>query len=141
MFAMLMSVTFLLPVFMQELLGFTAMQSGLALMPRSLVMMVVVPIVGRLYNKVSPRLVVAFGISASSSARCMMSHYTLETTPSGSSSCRSLIQGVGFACLFVPLTTVALVERSRATSWPTPPASTRWCARSAARSAWPSSPR
>ena len=43
MFAMLMAITFLLPVFMQELLGFTAMQSGIALMPRTLVMMVAMP--------------------------------------------------------------------------------------------------
>src|SRR5207248_8330894 len=41
MFAILMGNMFLLPVFMQELLGFTALQSGLALMPRSLTMMVV----------------------------------------------------------------------------------------------------
>src|SRR5262249_19879743 len=54
MFAMLLSITFLLPVFMEELLGFTAMESGLALMPRSLVMMVAMPIIGRLYNRVSP---------------------------------------------------------------------------------------
>ena len=59
MFAMLMSVTFLLPLFMQTLLGFTATQSGLALMPRSLTMLVVMPIVGRIYNRVSPRAVVA----------------------------------------------------------------------------------
>ena len=51
MFAMLLSIMFLLPVFMQELLGFTAMQSGIALMPRSLVMMVAMPIVGRVYNR------------------------------------------------------------------------------------------
>ncbi|HEV7920078.1 MAG TPA: DHA2 family efflux MFS transporter permease subunit, partial [Thermoanaerobaculia bacterium] len=36
MFAMLMAITFLLPLFMQTLLGFTATQSGIALMPRSL---------------------------------------------------------------------------------------------------------
>ena len=62
MFAMLMAITFLLPVFMQKLLGFAAMQSGMALMPRSLIMIVVMPIVGRLYNKVQPRIVVGFGI-------------------------------------------------------------------------------
>src|SRR5262249_28226576 len=43
MFAMLMANLFLLPVFMQELLGFDATQSGLSLMPRTLVMMCVVP--------------------------------------------------------------------------------------------------
>src|SRR3954447_15496122 len=44
MFAMLMAVTFLLPLFMQFLLGFTATQAGIALMPRSLTMLVVMPI-------------------------------------------------------------------------------------------------
>ena len=47
MFAMLMAVTFLLPLFMQFLLGFSATQAGLAMMPRSLCMLVVMPIVGR----------------------------------------------------------------------------------------------
>ena len=59
MFAMLMANMFLLPIFMQELLGFSAVQSGMALMPRVLVMMVAVPIVGRIYNLVSPRVMIA----------------------------------------------------------------------------------
>ena len=107
MFAMLLSLTFLLPVFMQELLGFTAMQSGLALMPRSLAMMVAMPIVGRLYNRVSPRLFVAFGIFLFFISAVMMSHYTLDTT-SADVVLVLAIQGVAFACLFIPLTTVAL---------------------------------
>src|SRR5205807_2875823 len=83
MFAMLMANMFLLPVFMQELLGFTATQSGIALMPRVLVMMMVTPIVGRLYNRVSPRLVVGIGVIAFSIGAYMQSHYTLETTQWG----------------------------------------------------------
>jgi DHA2 family multidrug resistance protein len=112
MFAMLMAVTFILPVFMQTLLGFDAMQSGMALMPRSLVMFFAVPIVGRLYNKVQPRFVVAFGIVCFAISTFLMSHYTLQT------SMRQLVvpllvQGLGFACLFVPLTTVALASIER----------------------------
>ena len=107
MFAMLMAVTFLLPVFMQELLGFTATQSGLALMPRTLVMMVATPFVGRLYNKVSPRLFVGFGICMFSISAWQMSHYTLDTSPAGIVG-SLLIQGIGFSCLWVPLATVAL---------------------------------
>ena len=79
MFAMLMANMFLLPVFMQELLGFTATQSGLALMPRTLVMMVVTPIVGRIYNKVSPRILVGIGIVAFTVGAYQMSHFTLDT--------------------------------------------------------------
>jgi len=107
MFAMLMAVTFLLPLFMQLLLGFSATQSGLALMPRSLTMIVVMPIVGRIYNKVSPRLVVAFGILLFAYTAWLMGHYTLET--GAHDVVRVLIiQGVAFSCLFIPLTTIAL---------------------------------
>ncbi|MGZ3405925.1 MAG: DHA2 family efflux MFS transporter permease subunit [Polyangia bacterium] len=107
MFAMLMAITFILPVFMQTLLGYDAMQSGLALMPRSLIMFLVVPIVGRIYNKVQPRFVVAFGIVLFTISAYQMSHFTLETSEHDLL-VPMLIQGAGFACLFVPLTTVAL---------------------------------
>src|SRR5712671_1193345 len=103
MFAMLMANLFLLPVFMQELLGFTATQSGVALMPRTLIMMLATPIVGRLYNKVSPRLLVGIGVVAFTVGSVMMSHFTLATG-TGNIVHALLWQGVGFACLFVPLT-------------------------------------
>lgn len=107
MFAMLMSITFLLPLFMQLLLGFTATQAGMALMPRSLVMLVAMPIVGRLYNKVSPRATLAFGILLFSYTAWLMGHYTLAT---GKHQVMLvlMIQGVAFSCLFIPLTTIAL---------------------------------
>jgi DHA2 family multidrug resistance protein len=107
MFAMLMAVTFLLPIFMQELLGFTATQSGLALMPRSLTMLVVMPIVGRIYNIVSPRIVVAFGILIFAYTAWLMGHYTLATSSRGIVNVL-ILQGIAFSCLFIPLTTVAL---------------------------------
>jgi MFS transporter, DHA2 family, multidrug resistance protein len=107
MFAMLMTVTFLLPLFMQLMLGFTATQSGLALMPRSLTMLVVMPIVGRIYNKVSPRVVVAFGILLFAYTAWLMGHYTMATTSRGIVNVL-IIQGVAFSCLFIPLTTMAL---------------------------------
>ncbi len=114
MFAMLMASMFLLPVFMQELLGFTATQSGLALMPRVLVMMVTTPIVGRIYNRVSPRLLVALGIVMVSIGSFNLGRITLQSTSAGIVSAIA-IQGAGFAFLFVPLTTAALsnVPRSR----------------------------
>lgn len=111
-FAVLMSVTFLLPVFMQEVLGFTATQSGLSLMPRTLVMMVVTPFVGRFYSKVSPRIVIAIGVLAIAISAYQMSHYTLDTSTGGITAAL-LIQGVGFSCLFVPLMTVAIAKIPR----------------------------
>jgi DHA2 family multidrug resistance protein len=107
MFAMLMTVTFLLPLYMQTMLGFSATQSGLALMPRSLTMLVVMPIVGRLYNKVSPRAVVAFGILLFAYTAWLMGHYTLDTSARGVVNVL-ILQGIAFSCLFIPLTTMAL---------------------------------
>jgi DHA2 family multidrug resistance protein len=112
MFAILLASMFLLPVFMQELLGFTAMQSGLALMPRTLVMMAVTPIVGRIYGKVSPRLLIAAGVVCVALGAFDVSQVTLQTTARGIIDA-ILIQGVGFSLLFVPLTTAALSEIPR----------------------------
>jgi DHA2 family multidrug resistance protein len=112
MFAILMSITFLLPLFMQELLGFSAIQSGTALMPRALAMMVAIPIVGRLYNYVQPRILVMMGVALVALSAYEMSHYTLET--GGHSVIAAIVlQGVGFSLLFVPLTTVALASIPR----------------------------
>ena len=112
MFANLMANMFLLPVFMQELLGFTALKSGLALMPRALVMMVATPIVGRIYNRVSPRLLVALGLTCVALGSLDMGHFTLQTSDTGIIA-TLLLQGVGFSLLFVPLTTVALSHVAR----------------------------
>jgi DHA2 family multidrug resistance protein len=113
MFAILLSSMFLLPVFMQELLGFTAMQSGLALMPRTLVMMAATPLVGRLYGKVSARLLIAIGITLVAAGAIWISHVTLQTTTAGITH-PIMLQGIGFSFLFVPLTTAALSNVPRA---------------------------
>jgi DHA2 family multidrug resistance protein len=107
MFALLMATMFLLPLFMQTLLGFTATDAGFALMPRVLVMMVAVPIVGRIYNAVSPRIVIAVGVFFIAWGAYSMSHFTTQTSQAGIILALTT-QGVGFSCLFVPLSTVAL---------------------------------
>ncbi len=112
MFANLMANMFLLPVFMQELLGFTALKSGEALMPRALVMMVATPLVGRIYNYVQPRILVALGVAFVALGSLDMGHFTLMTSDVGVIK-TLLLQGVGFSLLFVPLTTVALSHVQR----------------------------
>ena len=112
MFANLMANMFLLPVYMQELLGFTALKSGLALVPRALVMMVATPVVGKLYNRVPPRLLVAIGVACVGLGSVQMGAFTLDTSAQGIVA-TLLLQGVGFSCLFVPLTTVALSSIAR----------------------------
>jgi DHA2 family multidrug resistance protein len=107
MFALLMANMFLLPIYMQDLLGFTAMQSGLALMPRVLVMMTCTPIIGKYYNVVSPRLFVGAGVLLYCVSAWQMSHFNLAVSSANIVSA-IMIQGAGFSLLYVPLTTLAL---------------------------------
>jgi MFS transporter, DHA2 family, multidrug resistance protein len=112
MFALLMATMFLLPLFMQTLLGFTATDAGFAMMPRVFVMLIATPIIGRIYNAVSPRLIIALGVMCIALGAYEMSHFTLE---SGQRDVvlAIMMQGLGFACLFVPLSTVALTAIPR----------------------------
>ena len=113
MFAMLMGSMFLLPLFMQELLGYNATQSGLALMPRTLAMIPLMPVVGRLYNRVHPALMIGFGVLLFSLGSYEFSHVTLESSVFNIV-LPMVITGVGFAFLFIPLATVALDHVPRA---------------------------
>jgi DHA2 family multidrug resistance protein len=106
-FAILMANLFLLPVFMQEMLGYSALDTGLALLPRAAIMFVVNPIVGKLYGRVSLRLLVGGGVVGVSLGSFAMATFTLQTSLS-SIIFATLIQGVGFSCLFIPLAAAAL---------------------------------
>ena len=107
MYAMLMGSMFLLPVFMQELLGFDATQSGITLMPRTIAMMLLTPFIGRLYNRIPPAVTVGVGAALFVVGSYLLSHITLETSTTGIVF-PLIVTGFGFACLFIPLTTAAL---------------------------------
>jgi DHA2 family multidrug resistance protein len=108
---------FLLPVFLQNLLGFNAMQSGVTLMPRSVAMGVLMPISGRFYNRLGPRLMVGTGLLIAGYGFYTMSRLTADVGfwnlfwP-------QLWQGVGFSLIFVSLSTAALstIPRPRMTA-------------------------
>jgi DHA2 family multidrug resistance protein len=100
---------FLLPVFLQQLLGYPAMQSGLALLPRSLAMMVLMPIGGAVYNRVGPRALVGSGLVVSVYSFWQLSSLAPDVGfwdiffP-------QLWQGIGFSLVFVALSTAALAN-------------------------------
>ncbi len=106
-FAMLMGSMLLLPVFTQELMHYNATQSGIILLPRTIAMMIASPFVGKLYNKTSPAWLVAFGMLMTALGSWMQADISLQTS-TGDLVVPLAITGVGFAFLFVPLTTAAL---------------------------------
>lgn len=112
MFAFMMASMFLLPVFMEEMLGFSAFETGVTVIPRVLVMFVATPFVGRIYNSVSPRLIIGCGVIFVATSAYMMSGFTLATGYSQIIAA-VMVQGAGLSCLFVPLTTAAFVNVPR----------------------------
>ncbi|HKK28020.1 MAG TPA: DHA2 family efflux MFS transporter permease subunit [Gemmatimonadota bacterium] len=100
---------FILPLFLQNLLGYPAFNSGLTLMPRSLAMGVVFPIAGRLYNRAGPKLLIGSGLTLSVIAFWQLGQLDINVGfwdlfwP-------QVIQGVGFALIFVALSTAAVAE-------------------------------
>jgi DHA2 family multidrug resistance protein len=69
---------FILPLFLQQVRGYSVMDSGLFQMPRMLIMVVVAPIAGRLFGKVDSRLLMAVGIVLMMMGYFYMAHFTLE---------------------------------------------------------------
>src|SRR5690606_5919481 len=57
----LLGLVFLLPLFLQQLRGLTALETGLTTFPQAIGMMVLAGFVGRLYPYVGPRRLMIFG--------------------------------------------------------------------------------
>ncbi len=60
--AALMGASVLLPIYTQNDLGFSALQSGLVVLPGSLLMAAVSPLSGRLFDRYGPRALVIIGL-------------------------------------------------------------------------------
>lgn len=108
----LMGSLFLLPLFLQNLLGYTAMKSGLALMPRSGAMAVMFPLSGRFYNRLGPRFLVATGLAVSAYSFWELSKLT-TLVGYWDIFWPQVWQGVGFSLIFIALTTAALSTISK----------------------------
>ncbi len=94
------------PQFVQTLLGYTAMLSGLVMSPGGVGTLVFMPVVGQLVGRLDPRKMTAFGFSLAAVSLFMMSRWTLDISFWQAASPR-IVLGVGLAFLFVPLSTVA----------------------------------
>jgi DHA2 family multidrug resistance protein len=95
-----------MPLFLQTLLGYTAMQSGMALSPGGVVIMFMMPIVGALLSRFQARWLVVFGLLVSASGLFLMTNFDLQIA-FGNAVVARMIQSLGLAFLFVPINTIA----------------------------------
>ncbi|MFL5747961.1 MAG: DHA2 family efflux MFS transporter permease subunit [Niastella sp.] len=99
---------FIFPVFCQNLLHFTALQTGLIMLPSGVATIVCMPFVGTMLKKGVPAQFMATGGFILFFIFCwMLSNSTLESG-TGDFFWPLIIRGIGMAILFVPLTTLAV---------------------------------
>ena len=104
--------TFLLPLYLQNTLGYTALQSGSVFLPIGILQGVVAPIIGRVSDKTNAKipliigiLLLAFSFYLNSSLSFLTEHKYIMTT--------LYLRGLGMGMLFTPLTTISLLEIPR----------------------------
>lgn len=76
----LFGAEFLLPLYLQQLRGLTALETGILLLPQGLCIAVAGPIGGRLVDKIGARPVVMFGFGLLTFNTWQMAHITSDTT-------------------------------------------------------------
>ncbi|MBZ5660148.1 MAG: DHA2 family efflux MFS transporter permease subunit [Acidobacteriia bacterium] len=102
----LWGTTLLIPLFVQTLMGYPAEQAGLVLMPGGLLIIALLPLVGRMLAKFDPRPMMVCGLCILSTSMFYMSRFDLQLA-FGNVVLARLIQGGGMAFLWVPINTVA----------------------------------
>jgi DHA2 family multidrug resistance protein len=97
--------TVLIPLWLQTLMGYSALEAGMAMLPRGMGSFLFMPIVGILMNKIEPRKLLAAGLVICAYSLYLLSRLNLNAGywdifwP-------QLLQGSSLGLLFVPLTTV-----------------------------------
>jgi len=88
------------------LLGYTAERAGLALMPGGFTIMLLLPLVGFLLSRYSPRWLLVFGLVMLSASLFHMAGFDLDMDFRSAAMAR-VFQAAGMAFLFVPINTAA----------------------------------
>jgi len=101
------SITTILPLFYQTLMGYDATSAGMAVSPRGLGSIVGALIAGRLVAKLDARKMVALGFVTIAVASLWTSELTLDISPT-SLFWPIVITGFAFPLIFVPLSGIAL---------------------------------
>jgi MFS transporter, DHA2 family, multidrug resistance protein len=102
--------TFIFPVFCQSLLGFTAKQTGLILLPGGVATILCMPFVGNMLKKGVPAQFLSAGGFILFFIFCWMLYGSTLQSGTGDFWWPLIIRGVGMAILFVPLTTLAIAD-------------------------------
>lgn len=99
----------MMPRYLQTLLGYTAEKAGLVLSSSAVVLLIMLPIVGKIANRIQARVLVAAGWAAVAVAMAISARRINLGIDFGTARTLRLLQSVGLPLLFVPITLAAYV--------------------------------
>lgn len=102
----MMSVMALLPGLLQQIYGYTPLQSGMLLAPRGVGMLASITLFGRFMAKVDARILLAFGLSLMGASMWMMTGWSTEM-PRTPIIMAGLLQGLGLSFTFMPMNLIS----------------------------------
>ena len=107
--AILYGTTAAIPLFLQTLMGYPALQSGYAMSPRGLAAFVTTALVGRLVGKIRGKWMLCFGFTLLAVSSLMLAGINLQAArinviwP-------SVVNGIAISFIFVPLTVATMSQ-------------------------------
>ncbi|HVO75754.1 MAG TPA: DHA2 family efflux MFS transporter permease subunit [Ignavibacteriaceae bacterium] len=101
--------TFLLPLYLQNSLGYTAFQAGVVFFPIGLLQAFISPIAGKLTDKSNPKIPVFIGIIFTAISFFLYTTFSL-TTEHSQIMLPLYFRGLGLGMIFIPLSAVALLD-------------------------------
>jgi EmrB/QacA subfamily drug resistance transporter len=97
-------VLFYIPLFLQQAQGWGAFDAGLTLLPQALVMGFLMPIAGRIYDRIGPRWPAAIGLTIVAIGTYLLHTLTLDT-PRADVMWLLVLQGAGLGMAMMPIFT------------------------------------
>ncbi len=113
-FAML-AMFFFMALYMQNVLHYSPLQAGVRFLPATVMIVLIAPLAGRLADRVGPRPLMTFGLTAVSGALFWQSHITVSSGY-GALLPGFVLMGIGMAFVMSPMSTAAMnsVEQAKA---------------------------
>lgn len=99
--------TFIIPQFTQNLLGYPAFDAALVLAPRAMMLVICMPLAGRIYRHADARVLVIFGILVITWAYYDLAHLSLSVGPRDMVPIL-VVMGLGMPFMFVTMSALSL---------------------------------
>jgi EmrB/QacA subfamily drug resistance transporter len=101
------TVLFYIPVFLQAAQGFGAFEAGLVLLPQALIMAVMMPLAGRIYDRIGPRWPALIGLAICTWGTFLL-HDMTPDTPRHTIALVLMLRAAGMGMAMMPIMTGGL---------------------------------